>query len=169
MTRVQMGNGLKADLHEFTITPQGTALLIAYDTVSRPEGRVTQAVVQEVEIGTGLVRFEWHSVGHIATSESYRARPEGRAAGTTSTSTRSRSTRTATSSSPPARPTPSTRSRGSPATILWRLGGRKSNFRIGPARSSRSSTTPASNPTARSRCSTTAPTRPSASTRARSL
>ena len=29
LKRVRMGNGLQADLHEFTITPQGTALLNA--------------------------------------------------------------------------------------------------------------------------------------------
>ena len=76
--RVRMGNGLHADLHEFELTPQGTALLIAYDTVSRPEeGRVVQAVVQEVEIDSGLVRFEWHSIGQVATSESFRGRPSG--------------------------------------------------------------------------------------------
>ena len=78
LTRVRMGNGLAADLHEFELTPQGTALLLAYDTVYRPEGRVTQAVVQEVELDSGLVRFEWHSVGHIATAESFTAQPEGR-------------------------------------------------------------------------------------------
>lgn len=75
--RVRMANGLHADLHEFELTPQGTALLIAYDTVLRPEGRVVQGVVQEVEIDTGLVRFEWHSAGQIATAESFRARPKG--------------------------------------------------------------------------------------------
>jgi hypothetical protein len=77
LKRVRMGNGLDADLHEFELTPQGTALLIAYDTLNRRGGRVTQAVVQEVEIDSGLVRFEWHSIGHIATSESFRRKPKG--------------------------------------------------------------------------------------------
>jgi hypothetical protein len=76
LKRVRMANGLHADLHEFVITPQNTALLIAYDTVYRPEGKVTQAVIQEVEIDSGLVRFEWHSVGRIGTAESYRPRPQ---------------------------------------------------------------------------------------------
>lgn len=72
--RVRMGNGFQADSHEFTITPQGTALLNAWDAVQRPEGRVLQSVVQEIDIATGLVLFEWHSAGNIATSESYRPR-----------------------------------------------------------------------------------------------
>ena len=46
---------------------------------------MVQAVVQEIDIATGLVLFEWHSIGNIALSESFR-RPESRAhAGTTCT------------------------------------------------------------------------------------
>ena len=78
--RVRMGNGFQADSHELTITPQGTALFNAWDAVDRPEGRVLQSVVQEVDIATGLVLFEWHSAGHIATSESYRPRESPRSA-----------------------------------------------------------------------------------------
>ena len=72
--RVRMGNGFHADSHEFEITPRGTALLNAWDAVRRPEGNVLQSVVQEVDIATGLVLFEWHSAGNVATSESYRRR-----------------------------------------------------------------------------------------------
>ena len=39
-----------------------------------------QSVVQEVDIATGLVLFEWHSAGHIATSETYRPRVSPRTA-----------------------------------------------------------------------------------------
>ena len=72
--RVQMGNGFAADSHEFTITPQGTALMNAWDAIERPEGKVLQSVVQEIDIATGLVLFEWHSAGNIAVSETYRER-----------------------------------------------------------------------------------------------
>jgi hypothetical protein len=72
--RVQMGNGFAADSHEFTITPQGTALMNAWDAIQRPEGKVLQSVVQEIDIATGLVLFEWHSAGNIAVSETYRER-----------------------------------------------------------------------------------------------
>ena len=72
--RVQMGNGFAADSHEFTITPQGTALMNAWDAIQRPEGKVLQSVVQEIDIATGLVLFEWHSAGNIAVNETYRER-----------------------------------------------------------------------------------------------
>ena len=113
-----MANGLAADLHEFVITPQGTALMIAYDTVQPARGKVTQAVVQEVEIDTGLVLFEWHSVGHIATTESYRARPEADGRWDYIHPNSVAIDAGPTSSSPPARPTPSTGSRARPARAL---------------------------------------------------
>ena len=155
-----MGNGLHADLHEFELTPRGTALLIAYDAVRRPEGRVVQAVVQEVDIETGLVLFEWHSIGNIALSETFRARPSGRgrwdymhlnsvaldAHGDFIVS---------------ARPTHAVYRLSRPTgRVLWRLGGRSARTSgSARARASRSSTTRARSPTARSRSTTTAPPR----------
>ncbi|HEX6025657.1 MAG TPA: arylsulfotransferase family protein [Solirubrobacter sp.] len=74
---VRAGNGYSMDLHEFVITPGDTALLIAFDRVEqdlRPlggprRGVVITAIVQEVEIETGLVRFEYHSLGSIGLDE----------------------------------------------------------------------------------------------------
>ena len=77
------------------------------------------------------MRFEWHSIGHIATSESYRARPGGKgrwdyvhlnsiavdAEGNFILSARATHTVYKVS-----------RLTGN---ILWRLGGRKSSFRMG--------------------------------------
>ena len=60
---------------------------------------------------------------------------------TTSTSTRSSSTPTATSSSPPATRGRSTRSTAAAAKCIWRLGGKKSDFAMGPGPASRGSTT----------------------------
>ncbi|MGH3261785.1 MAG: arylsulfotransferase family protein, partial [Trebonia sp.] len=70
---VHAGNGLKMDLHEFLVTPQGQAYIIAPSTVrlrgiQRP---VIDDVVQEIDIKTGLVLFEWHSLDHIKLGESY--------------------------------------------------------------------------------------------------
>ena len=133
MRRVRMGNGLHADLHEFELTPQGTALLIAYDTVSRPEeGRVVQAVVQEVEIDTGLVRFEWHSIGQIATSESFRGRPSGRGQWDyihLNSVALDRDGNFIISARQTHAVYKLSRRTG---RVLWRLGGRKSDFRLGP-------------------------------------
>ena len=69
---VRAGNGLSADLHEFLVTPQGDAYLTAVSPVSiagihKP---VADAVVQEVDIRTGLVLFEWHALDHIPLKQS---------------------------------------------------------------------------------------------------
>ena len=56
--RVHAGNGYKADLHDFHITPQGTALLTVFDPIDcdlsarrRPAGgAVTDSVFQEVDL-----------------------------------------------------------------------------------------------------------------------
>ena len=77
--RVRAGNGFKADLHEFHIMPRGTALLTVFDPIdcdlsSRggPSGAaVTDTIMQEIDLSTGLVRREWHSLDHVALSDSY--------------------------------------------------------------------------------------------------
>jgi hypothetical protein len=74
---VRAANGYSMDLHEFVITPDDTALLIAFDRIEqdlRPlggprRGVVITSIVQEVEIATGLVRFEYHSLGSIGLDE----------------------------------------------------------------------------------------------------
>jgi Arylsulfotransferase (ASST) len=77
--RVQAGNGYKGNQHDFLITPQGTALLTIYNLVTWDlsylggpvEGKVIEGVVQELDIETGEVLFEWHSLDHIGVEESY--------------------------------------------------------------------------------------------------
>jgi hypothetical protein len=67
LTRIRGGNGLAADFHEFSITPRGSAILTAYDD----RGDVIDSVVQEIDIATGTVLFEWRASDHIAREESY--------------------------------------------------------------------------------------------------
>jgi Arylsulfotransferase (ASST) len=79
IAHVKAGNGLQADLHEFQLTPQGTALITAYDpihcnlsSVGGPaDGGVTDGVFQEIDVRTGLVMYEWTSLDHVGLSESY--------------------------------------------------------------------------------------------------
>jgi hypothetical protein len=79
MARVRAGNGYQGDLHEFLITPQGTALLTTYNpvpadlsAVGGPKyGAVWDGIAQEVDIETGEVLFEWHSLEHVGIEESY--------------------------------------------------------------------------------------------------
>jgi hypothetical protein len=76
---VHAGNGYAADLHEFVITPSGTALMTSYSPVlvhlpGIPPGAlspVLDSIVQEVDIRTGLVVWEWHALGHIPLADSY--------------------------------------------------------------------------------------------------
>jgi hypothetical protein len=80
---IHAGNGLQADEHEFNVTPQGTAYITAYSPVQAdlssvggsPSGVAVDGVVQEIDIHTGLVMWEWHSLGHVEVSESYSKAP----------------------------------------------------------------------------------------------
>jgi Arylsulfotransferase (ASST) len=77
--RVRAGNGYSADLHDFKLTPQGTGLLTVFNpidcnlsVVGGPSGAaVTDSVFQEIDLKTGLVRREWHSLDHVPLGDSY--------------------------------------------------------------------------------------------------
>jgi Arylsulfotransferase (ASST) len=73
------GNGLQSDSHEFQITPQGTALI---DCVHKVRTNLTKVggpasgdaddyVIQELDIKTGKVLWEWHALGHIPINAAY--------------------------------------------------------------------------------------------------
>jgi Arylsulfotransferase (ASST) len=77
--RVRAGNGYQGDHHEFRITPEDTALITIYAVARRNlsgvggpvAGSVLDGIVQEVDIETGEVLFEWHSLDHVGLDESY--------------------------------------------------------------------------------------------------
>jgi hypothetical protein len=77
--RVQAARGLRGDLHEFLITPRDTALLTTYAVVSADlssvggsrTGTIQDAMFQEIELSSGRVLLEWHSLDHIPLRESY--------------------------------------------------------------------------------------------------
>ena len=81
---VKAGHGLQADLHEFQLTPRGTAFITAYHEVPYDlsgvggpgKGYVYDCVVQEIDVATGNVVFEWHSLDHVPLSESLEANEE---------------------------------------------------------------------------------------------
>jgi hypothetical protein len=80
LMRVHAGHGFDCDLHEFLITSRNTALLTVANEVSADlsaiggptDGRVVEGVVQELDITSRSVLFEWHSLDHVALEESYR-------------------------------------------------------------------------------------------------
>ena len=80
---VQAGNGLSADGHEFLITPWNTALILAYTTATADlssiggpaDQTVINGVVQEIDIPTGKVLFQWSSADHVPFSQSEQPLP----------------------------------------------------------------------------------------------
>ena len=86
---VSAGNGLSMDLHDFDLEPGGVALITVYEPVwwnlsagdGSSRGVLEDCVVQEIDVRTGLVMFEWHALGHVPLSASYtrpRAAPDNR-------------------------------------------------------------------------------------------
>jgi hypothetical protein len=85
VSRLQIGNGyFGADLHECLLTPRGTALVIVYNPVrwdltpggGDERGTALDGIVQEIDIETGRVVFEWHSLDHIELDEAIGDPPE---------------------------------------------------------------------------------------------
>jgi hypothetical protein len=78
ITRFRAGNGYEGDHHEFFITPEDTALITIYSKVQRDlsivggpvDGVVLDGIAQEVDIETGEVLFEWHSLDYVGLDES---------------------------------------------------------------------------------------------------
>lgn len=134
--RVQAAGGLRGDLHEFVITPRNTALLTSYllrkadlrSVGGPPDGTIQDAIFQEIDLADGVLLMEWHSLGAIPLSASY-APVESNwdffhinsvdldHDGNLLVS--SRSTHTVYKIDRSGR-------------ILWRLGGRNSDFELGP-------------------------------------
>ncbi len=140
IAKVPGGNGLRADLHDFQISPGDVSYTTAFNPIrcdlssveGAHDGVILDTAVQEIDMKTGLVRWEWHSLDHVAASES--------------------------ETTTPTKPTPwdwfhinsidlqpggnifiSARSTwagyqiaSGSGNILWRLGGLKSSFKLGP-------------------------------------
>jgi hypothetical protein len=81
---VRAANDYELDAHELQLTPAGTALIISYvpvawdlsDLGGRRDAVVEDNVVQEIDVDTGELRFEWHALGTIGLGESYRPAPQ---------------------------------------------------------------------------------------------
>jgi len=139
IAKVPGGNGLQADLHDFQIASHDVSYTTAFNPIrcdlssvqGARDGVILDTSVQEIDMRTGLVRWEWHSLDHVAASES--------------------------ETTTPTKPTPwdwfhinsidvqpggnifiSARStwagyqiEAGSGNILWRLGGLKSSFKLG--------------------------------------
>lgn len=77
VARVRAGDGYEGDHHELQLTPRGTAYISVY--AERPadltsvglgrDGSVYESIVQEVDVASGRVVWEWHSLDHLSVSE----------------------------------------------------------------------------------------------------
>ncbi len=76
---ISAGKGAQADLHDMLIRPDGTAIVECYTPVKQnltkfggpADGVVLETEIQQINIATGKVMFDWHSLDHIPVTESY--------------------------------------------------------------------------------------------------
>lgn len=134
---VRAANGLRADMHEFELLPGGRALITAYFPVrwadsAAPGAKqdvVLDGVVQEIDIRTGLLLFQWDSLDHVPLSASYVAPDKNKpydyfhinsvqADGDGNLIISSRNTWTAYKVA------------AHDGRVIWRLGGKHSTFRL---------------------------------------
>ncbi|HUA10728.1 MAG TPA: arylsulfotransferase family protein [Solirubrobacteraceae bacterium] len=81
---VHGGNGLRADLHDFRIAPDDVAYITAYNVMrcnlepvgGKRNGTIIAPAIQEVDMKTGLVRWEWNSLDHVPVRASHTPQPE---------------------------------------------------------------------------------------------
>jgi hypothetical protein len=81
---VNGANGVRPDLHEFELTGRGTALVTAFYPVhwdaSAVHGSkheiVFDSIVQEIDIPTGNVLFQWDSLDHVPVTDTYAVPPK---------------------------------------------------------------------------------------------
>lgn len=71
ITHIRPGNGLSGDMHEFLITRRNTALMTLSHRVRVKSRSVLEGALQEVDLRTHRVLFEWHSIDHVPLVESY--------------------------------------------------------------------------------------------------
>ena len=140
VARIAGGNGLQADLHDFQIVPHDIAYITAYNPIrcdltpveGAPDGAIVDTAIQEIDMKTGLVRWEWHSLDHIGAAESEVEAP-------TDATPWDYFHLNSIDPEPDGNLLISARStwagyqlEGGTGKVLWRLGGNKSSFKMGP-------------------------------------
>jgi hypothetical protein len=134
-----VGRGVTTDVHEFLITPRNTALMLGFRTIPRRlsryhgprSGQIIDCLVQEIDIRTGKLLFNWSAARHIPLRESIASMPAAGAwdpyhlnsvAEDTDGNLLVSSRHTSTIYKIDRRS----------GRIIWRLGGRDSSFKMGP-------------------------------------
>jgi len=145
VAEVRPGNGLVGDVHEFLITKNDTALFTVYHRLSvdlssvggPKQGSIWDGIVQEVDIATGRVLFEWHSYPQVGITESYAPPPKTKAGAKAAPydyfHVNSIDVEPSGNLLVSARNTHAVYEIDHQTkTVLWRLGGKKSDFKMGP-------------------------------------
>ncbi len=138
---IRAGDDLKADLHGLILTARGSAYITAYQQVRMDlsaqggarDARVLNCHVQEIDLVTGKVLFDWDSASHVATKESYVSPPSNGEVPYDYFHLNSVSEMSDGNLLISARNTWALYKldRGSGA-VLWRLNGKRSDFAMGP-------------------------------------
>jgi outer membrane protein assembly factor BamB len=138
---IQAGRGLKTDLHDLQLTSKGTALITAYETVTADltsvgassKGQLFVGHVQEIDLTTGRVLLDWRSLDHVGIGESFQPGPHTgqgydyfhlNAVSETDDGNLLISARNTCTIYKVDR---------SSGAIIWRLGGKRSDFNVSPA------------------------------------
>jgi hypothetical protein len=140
LATIRAGNGYQADLHDLQLAPGDVAYITVYNAMrcdlssvgGARNGTLLDTAVQEIDMRTGLVRWEWHSLDHVGVSESHVPVPttaipwdwfhlnsiDPEPGGNLLISARST--------------WGAYQLQGGSGQILWRLGGTRSSFTMGP-------------------------------------
>lgn len=83
IARFRPADGRPGDFHEFVITPRGTALITVYrpvpydlSSIGGPaNGTLLEGIVQEIDIETGRVLLRWRALDHVKLTDSHEEVP----------------------------------------------------------------------------------------------
>jgi hypothetical protein len=144
VARIRGANGIQPDPHELIVTTQGSAIFTAYGAYGdweravlapqfasgKPSG-ILDSLVQEVDIASGQVLFEWRASDHIAFDESYLPSKADQVYDYFHINSIYREDDGNLLIS--ARHTCAVyRVNGRTGDVIWRLGGKRNDFRMGP-------------------------------------
>jgi hypothetical protein len=80
LTRVRAANGRSMDMHALWLTRERTAIFTCYPRVVHVDlssiggprhGQALESIIQEVDVASGRLLFEWASLPHVSVSDSY--------------------------------------------------------------------------------------------------
>lgn len=136
--RLSAGNGFQPEVHEFLITAQNTVLMSVNNLVAADlsayggpsEGTIVEGVLQEIDLASGEVLLEWHSLDHVGLDETQMpVSPTWDYFHLNSIDVAADDNLLVSARYPSTVYKLDRRS----GEVIWRLGGSKSDFQLGPA------------------------------------